>query len=84
MDIIFHDDALEDYQYFQQKNIKIFQKINKLIKDIDRTQFSGIGKPEALKYSLSGFWSRRISQEHRLVYTIKDNNIYILQYRYHY
>ena len=65
MDIIFHDDALEDYQYFQQKNIKIFQKINKLIKDIDRTQFSGIGKPEALKYSLSGFWSRRISQEHR-------------------
>lgn len=84
MEILFHNDALEDYQYFQEKDAKNFQKINKLIQDITRSPFSGIGKPEPLKHSLSGFWSRRINQEHRLVYTIKDNIIYILQCRYHY
>ena len=84
MDILFHTDAWDDYQYFQENDIKTLEKINKLIKDISRSPFLGIGKPEALKHSLSGFWSRRINQEHRLIYTIKDNTIYILQCRYHY
>jgi toxin YoeB len=81
---MFHKNAWEDYQYFQEHDQKILEKINRLIKDIIRTPFDGIGKPESLKHTLSGFWSRRINQEHRLVYTVKNNDIYILQCRYHY
>ncbi|MGI4752755.1 MAG: Txe/YoeB family addiction module toxin [Janthinobacterium lividum] len=55
-----------------------------MIKDISRSSFTGLGKPENLKYDLSGYWSRRINHEHRLVYTVKDKKIYILQCRYHY
>lgn len=86
MDILFHNDAWDDYQYFQEKDTKIVEKINKLIKDISRSPFSGIGKPEPLKYGLSGCWSRRINQEHRLIYQIiKDQKqIVIVQCRYHY
>ncbi len=84
MNIMFHKNAWEDYQYFQEHDQKILEKINRLIKDIIRTPFDGIGKPESLKHTLSGFWSRRINQEHRLVYTVKNNDIYILQCRYHY
>jgi toxin YoeB len=81
---MFHKNAWEDYQYFQEHDQKILEKINRLIKDIIRTPFDGIGKPESLKHTLSSFWSRRINQEHRLVYTVKNNDIYILQCRYHY
>lgn len=84
MKVLFHNDAWEDYLYFQKNDIKILEKINQLIKDISRSPFSGIGKPEPLKFSLSGYWSRRINQEHRLVYATKDNTIYILQCKYHY
>ncbi|WP_417905372.1 Txe/YoeB family addiction module toxin [Candidatus Tisiphia endosymbiont of Micropterix aruncella] len=84
MKVLFHNDAWEDYLYFQKNDIKILEKINQLIKDISRSPFSGIGKPEPLKFSLSGYWSRRINQEHRLVYTTKDNTIYIVQCKYHY
>jgi toxin YoeB len=84
MDILFHNDAWEDYQFFQQYDIETLEKINRLIKDITRSPFSGIGKPEPLKHSLSGCWSRRINLQHRLVYRIKDKAIYILQCRYHY
>lgn len=84
MKVLFHENALEDYLYFQQNNKEIFEKINLLIKDIARSNFNGIGKPEPLKYSLAGFWSRRITREHRLVYQIKDNVIYVLQCRFHY
>lgn len=84
MDICFHKNAFEDYIFFQTNDKKTIERINKLLKDIAREPFSGIGKPEALKHNLSGFWSRRISNEHRLVYTIKDNCIYVLQCRYHY
>ncbi|WP_341756728.1 MULTISPECIES: Txe/YoeB family addiction module toxin [unclassified Candidatus Tisiphia] len=84
MYVLFHTDAWNDYQYFQENDIKTSEKINKIIRDISRSSFSGIVKPEPLKHSLSGFWSRRINQEHRLVYTIKDNTIYILQCKYHY
>lgn len=84
MKVFFYKKAQEDYLKFQKTNILIFNKINVLIKDIKRSNFSGLGKPEPLKYNLAGFWSRRINREHRLVYTIKDNNIYILQCKFHY
>lgn len=84
MDVLFHNDAWDDYQYFQKNDKKILSRINLLIKDISNSPFSGIGKPEALKYGLSGFWSRRINQEHRLIYRIKNDIIYILQCKYHY
>ncbi|WP_162030704.1 MULTISPECIES: Txe/YoeB family addiction module toxin [unclassified Lentimonas] len=60
------------------------KKVNELIKDIDRNQYEGIGKPEQLRHSLSGFWSRRINEEHRLVYRISEDEIHIAQIRYHY
>jgi toxin YoeB len=84
MKVFFYNKAQEDYLNFQKTNILIFNKINVLIKDIKRSNFSGLGKPEPLKHNLAGFWSRRINREHRLVYTIKDNNIYILQCKFHY
>jgi len=84
MNICFYEDAFEDYIYFQKNDKKTLDKINQLLKDIRREPFSGSGKPEPLKYNLSGFWSRRISNEHRLVYTIKDNLVYVSQCRYHY
>lgn len=84
MKVLFHENAWEDYNYFLVHDKKVIDKINKLIKDISRSPYEGIGKPEALKHSLSGLWSRRISQEHRLVYTVQDSTIYILQCRYHY
>ena len=84
MDINFHKNAFEDYVYFQKHDKQIIKRINELIKDIQRSPFEGIGKPEPLKHNLSGLWSRRINQEHRIIYTIKNNVVYILQCRYHY
>jgi len=84
MKILFTEYAWEDYLYWQSYDKKMIKKINKLIKDISRTPFEGIGKPEALKFDLAGFWSRRIDQEHRLVYKIDDKTIYIVACRYHY
>ncbi len=84
MKIIFEQSAWEDYLYFQQYDKKILKRINELVNSIRQEPFSGVGKPEALKYNLSGFWSRRIDLEHRLVYTIENNNIVIVQCRYHY
>ena len=84
MDIRFDKNAFEDYVYFQKHDKTIVIKINKLLENIRRSPFSGVGKPEALKHNLLGFWSRRITGEHRLVYTIKDNSIYVIQCRYHY
>lgn len=83
--IIWHDTAWEDYLHWQDTDKKMVKRINQLIKDIQRQSFEGIGKPEALKHEYSGFWSRRIDEEHRLVYTLdKNKNIVILQCRYHY
>jgi len=84
MNICFYEDAFEDYIYFQKNDKKTADKINQLLKDIRRAPFSGIGKPEPLKYNLSGLWSRRITNEHRLVYAVEDNVIYVSQCRYHY
>lgn len=79
------DDAWNDYIYwYEQGNKMNIKKINKLIKDIDRTPFSGIGKPEPLKHDLSGKWSRRITDEHRLIYAVKDEMIYFYSARDHY
>jgi len=84
MILTFSDEAWEDYLYWQQHDKKILKKINKLIKEIQREPFKGIGEPEPLKYNWSGFWSRRITIEHRLVYKVQDDNLMIAQCRYHY
>ena len=76
--------AWEDYLYWQQTDKKILKRINTLIKDIKREPFEGIGKPEPLKHALSGYWSRRINDEHRIVYKVLQDSILIAQLRYHY
>lgn len=84
MKIIFSELAWEDYLYWQQSDPKILKRVNELIKDILRTPFTGLGKPEPLKHSLQGYWSRRINHEHRLVYRVKEDSLLIAQCRYHY
>ena len=84
MIISFQDDAWEDYLYWQQTDKKILKRINILIKDIIHHSFEGIGKPEPLKHDLSGYWSRRINHEHRLVYRSDKKNVIIIACRYHY
>ena len=81
---IFSEQAWEDYLYWQSQDKKVLKRINLLIKDISREAFAGIGEPEPLKYNWSGYWSRRITLEHRLVYKVIDNEIRIAQCRYHY
>lgn len=78
------EDAWEDYEYWQKTSKEKVKQISKLIKAIKREPFEGIGKPEPLKHDLAGYWSRRIDQEHRLVYEVQDNAIVIVQCRYHY
>ena len=84
MKLVFADEAWEDYLYWQKQDGKMVERINTLIREIQREPFSGVGKPEPLKHALSGFWSRRITDEHRLVYRIQDDAILIAQCRYHY
>lgn len=79
------DDAWNDYLYwYEQENKSNIKKINKLIKDIDRSPFDGLGKPEPLKYDLSGKWSRRITDEHRLIYRVENETIFIYSAKDHY
>jgi len=82
--LAFTKQGWQDYLYWQNRERKMLIRINDLIKDIMRSPFSGIGKPEPLRGSLSGYWSRRVNQEHRLVYGIRDGQVTILQCRYHY
>ncbi len=84
MRYIFVDESWEDYLYWQKNNEKYVEKINDLLKDISRTPFSGRGKPEPLKHKYKGFWSRRIDNEHRLIYAVKDDEILIAKCRFHY
>lgn len=84
MKLIFAEQAWEDYLYWQKSDKKLLKRINTLIKDIQRDPFEGIGKPEPLKHALSGYWSRRVNDEHRMVYKIKDDSLLIAQLRYHY
>ncbi|TLP36833.1 Txe/YoeB family addiction module toxin [Arcobacter arenosus] len=84
MRIIWSENSWNDYLYWQNTDKKILKKINQLIKDIQRNPFDGIGKPEPLKHQFSGFWSRRITDEHRLIYEVSENSISIASCRYHY
>jgi toxin YoeB len=84
MKIVFSKESWDDYLYWQKIDKKILKRINQLIKDSIRSPFEGIGKPEPLKYKLQGCWSRRINDEHRLVYEIKDDELRIVSCRYHY
>ena len=84
MKILFSDHSWEDYLYWQKTDKKTLIRVNELIKDIQRNKYQGLGKPEPLKHNLSGYWSRRINSNHRLVYKIEKDIIYIAQLRYHY
>ena len=82
--IIFSDLSWNDYLFWQASDKKTLKKINLLIKDIKRNPFEGTGKPEPLKHQLKGCWSRRIDNEHRLVYEVTENSIRIVSCRFHY
>lgn len=84
MKLQFSENAWEDYLYWQRTDKSILKRINVLIKDILRSPFEGIGKPEPLKHAFAGFWSRRINDEHRMVYRVEGEVMFIAQLRYHY
>jgi toxin YoeB len=84
MRLIWSDKSWDEYIYWQNKDKKVLKKINSLLKDIKRDPYEGIGKPEPLKYELAGCWSRRISDEHRLVYEVNDFSVDIISCKYHY
>jgi toxin YoeB len=88
MQVAFTDHAWEEYLYWQEHGADVLEKINELIKEIKRTPFKGKGKPEPLKGNLAGYWSRRITGEHRLVYRVQDTGedqvLRIVQARFHY
>ncbi|WP_456457080.1 Txe/YoeB family addiction module toxin [Nitratifractor sp.] len=84
MKLIWSESSWEDYLYWQKQDRRILKKINKLLKEISRHPFEGLGKPEPLKHTLQGCWSRRIDDEHRLVYKITEDAILIVSCRYHY
>lgn len=84
MNVSFTENAWEDYLYWQKMDKKIVKRIHELIKDIKRNPFEGLGKPEPLKYDFAEKWSRRITDEHRLVYQVAENNLIVFTCRYHY
>ena len=84
MKLIFAEQAWEDYVYWQQQDKRMVKHINELIENTMREPFTGIGKPEPLKHALAGYWSRRITEEHRMVYKAEKSALMIAQLRYHY
>ena len=84
MKLIFSSHAWDDYLYWQATDKKVIKRINALIKEIQRQPYEGIGKPEPLKHGLSGYWSRRINDEHRIIYRCDNDTLMIAQLRYHY
>ena len=82
--ISFEAAAWDDYLFWQQNDKQLLRKINALVRDIQRDPFAGIGKPEPLKHALSGYWSRRINDEHRIVYKVENDALLIAQLRHHY
>ena len=84
MKLIFSDHSWDDYLYWQNTDRKILHRINNMIKETMRNPFEGIGKPEPLKHALSGYWSKRITDEHRFVYKASEDSLLIAQLRYHY
>ncbi len=84
MKLVFDESAWEDYLYWQGTDGKIVRRIHELIKDTMRSPFQGIGKPEPLRHALAGYWSRRINEEHRMVYRVEGDRLLLAQLRYHY
>lgn len=84
MNVVFTEQAWSEYTSWQVEDKKTLKRINTLIKDIQRNGHEGIGKPEPLRFDFVGYWSRRINEKDRLVYTIDENNVYIIQCKYHY
>lgn len=84
MKLVFVEESWEDYLYWQKTDKQKLKKINELLKEIMRSPFEGIGKPEPLKYKFAGFWSRRIDNEHRLIYQVTEDSILIAKCRFHY
>ena len=82
MKLIFADEAWEDYLYWQRQDRRMVDRINKLIRETQREPFTGVGKPEPLKHALAGYWSRRINEEHRMVYKIEGDALLLAQLRY--
>ena len=84
MKLSFYERAWDDYLYWQKTNHKTLDKINQLLKQVTRTPFDGEGKPEPMKHQFANCWSRRINHEHRLVYRVEDDVVYVMQCRFHY
>ncbi len=84
MNLVFSPQGWEDYQYWLETDLKVLKRIHLLIKDTTRNPIDGIGKPEALRHALAGYWSRRITDEHRFVYKVVGDDLRIAQLRYHY
>ena len=84
MRLVFTESAWQDYLWFQEKDPRLLKRINQMIKDTLHTPFTGLGKPEPLKADLAGYWSRRINDEHRLVYGVTQTDLMIISCRYHY
>ena len=84
MKLIFSQDAWDDYLHWQKTDRRLLNRVNLLIREVLRSPFEGIGKPEPLKHGLAGYWSRRINDEHRLVYKVEGESVMIAQCRYHY
>ncbi len=84
MNKFFTDESWADYVFWQENDKRFIKRINELIKEIERSPFTSIGKPEPLKHHLSGYWSRRINEEHRLIYRVDQDRMIILSCRYHY
>jgi toxin YoeB len=82
--LIFSERAWDDYLHWQKTDRKVMLRVNQLIQEIKRDPFGGIGKPEPLRHALQGYWSRRINDEHRIIYRIQDDSVLIAQLRYHY
>lgn len=84
MKLVFAERAWEDYLYWQETDRKVLARINHLIREIQREPFSGIGKPEPLRHALKGYWSRRVTDEHRIVYKVEADSLLLAQLRFHY
>ncbi len=84
MKLLFAEAAWADYQHWLQTDKRMLERVNKLIREVQREPYAGVGKPEPLKHALAGYWSRRINDEHRMVYRVQDDVLWIAQLRYHY
>jgi toxin YoeB len=82
--LLFAETAWADYRYWQQTDRRLLVRVNQLTREVQREPYAGIGKPEALKHALAGWWSRRIDEQHRMVYRVQDDVLQIAQLRYHY